>query len=175
MHRWLSILAALAAVLAACGTSRPDPYAGFRQAGTEAIPGTFDWQLDPPGDSRPSLSPERAYAGLPGAGTQHDVMLTFAVIRNERDGSVTPPSWVFITRHLCFFSAKGDLVSPGRFGDGDACTQNNLLVQAVDASTGRLVSVFSAYDVTDGWIPTRSEDHQAAGNDAPSAGATRFH
>jgi hypothetical protein len=160
------------ALLSACAHDT-GPYAAFRQAKDEAIPGTFDeWLAPPPSGATPSLSPQRAYRGLPGAGTQSDVMATYAVVRNAQDGSTTSPSWVFITRDLCYFSAKGDLVSPARAGKADACTRDNLLVQVVDATTGSLASVFSAYDVTTSWSPAREGNPAQDGADA---GATRFH
>ncbi|MGZ4148899.1 MAG: hypothetical protein ACXVQJ_02540 [Actinomycetota bacterium] len=173
MHRRTSALVlALTMLVATCGRDAA-PYAVFRQAKDEAIPGTFDeWLAPPPSGASPSLSPQQAYDRLPGAGTQPDVMATYAVVRNAQDGSTTVPSWVFITRDLCYFSAKGDLVSPARAGKADACTQDNLLVQVVDATTGRLASVFSAYDLTTSWSPAREGNPAQDGADA---GATRFH
>ncbi|MGE5225314.1 MAG: hypothetical protein ACM3OO_00390 [Planctomycetaceae bacterium] len=173
MRRPSSALAlALLALAVACGHDA-GPYAAFRQAKDEAIPGTFDeWLAPPPPGSVPSLSPQRAYGGLPGAGTQPDVMATYAVVRNASTGSASAPSWVFITRDLCYFSAKGDLVSPARAGKADACTKDNLLVQIVDATTGKLASVFSAYDVSTTWAPARQGD---PAQDGAEAGATRFH
>ena len=35
---------------------------------------------------------------------------------------VGPPAWVFITPNTCFATAKGDLVSPGRSGNGFSLT-----------------------------------------------------
>jgi hypothetical protein len=155
-------------VTAACGGR--DPYAVYRQARGEPIPGTFAWTLQPPSGGTPRLSPAQAYRRLPGAGTEPDVMATLAIIENGDDGSRTPTAWVFITRNLCYFTAKGDLVSPGRSG-GDGCTPDNLLVQAVDADTGDLVRVFSAFDLTHGWSPDREGDPATA----QATGTTRFH
>ena len=107
-------------------------------------------------------------------------------MRNRRpswrwDGSATsstarsgPTAWLFVTPHLCFATAKGDLVSPGRFGDGDACTDDNLYVQGVDARTGEVLGGFTAFDTVEGWTPAR------AGAPAPievrtQAGTTRLH
>ena len=173
MQRRTSALAlALLTLAVACGHD-PGPYAVFRQATDEAIPGTFDeWLAPPPSGATPSLSPQQAYRRLPGAGTQPDVMATYAVVRNASTGSASAPSWVFITRDLCYFSAKGDLVSPARAGKADACTKDNLLVQVVNATTGSLASVFSAYDVTTRWAPARQGDPT---QDGVEAGATRFH
>jgi hypothetical protein len=70
-----------------------------------------------------------------------------------------------MTRGLCYFTAKGDLVSPGRSGE-DPCTPENMLVQVVDATSGDLVAVFSAFDFEGTWAPER----QAAVTDS-----TRFH
>ncbi len=168
------LCAAVVLVLALSACARDHgPWAAYRQARDEAIPGTFDeWLAPPPGDARPSLSPDQAYRGLPGAGTQPDVMATFAVVRNAQNGTTTAPSWVFVTRDLCYFSAKGDLVSPARAGKADACTRDNLLVQVVDASTGKLTSVFSAYDTSTTWAPAREGD---PAQEAGASGATRFH
>ena len=165
-------LAATVALLVLLGsgcTHGPDPYATVRQAREEKIPGTFSYVLRPPGDIAPTVGPQHAYDGLPGAGTEPDVTVTFAVVLDTDSGRSWGPAWVFFTRHLCYFSAKGDLVSPGRFGDGDACTDQNMFVQVVDVRSGSLVGAFSAYDTTVGWLPDRGE--QPVHLD----GTTRFH
>jgi hypothetical protein len=164
------VATALAVVLALVGCGREDPYAAFRQARAEPIPGTFGWTLEPPGDADAALSPQQAYRGIPGADREPEVFAILAIVGGE-DGSRTAPAWVFVTRHLCYFTAKGDLVSPGRSGDRDPCTDDNLLVQAVDARTGELVRVISAFDFTHRWAPDREGDPALA----QVAGATRFH
>ena len=75
---------------------------------------------------------------------------------------------MFFTRGLCYFTAKGDFVSPSRSGDGDGCTPRNVLVQVVDASTGEFVAVFEAYDADLTWLPDR------VGTPAQVPGARRF-
>ena len=164
----LLALASAAAVLA-LWLIRPgdDPFAAFHQARTEPIPGTFGYELTP-AEGRPTIEPQTAYASLLGSGDELDVSLTYAVVRNERDGVRWGPAWVFLTHDLCYFTAKGDFVSPSRAGEDDGCTPNNILVQVVDAQSGRFVAAFDAFDVHGGWLPAREGDPQAS----PT---TRFH
>jgi hypothetical protein len=75
-------------------------------------------------------------------------------VENTTDHTLGPPAWVFVTPHTCYATAKGDLVSPGRTGNG--CTQENLYVQGVDATTGERLGGFSAFDTPTGWSPTRA-------------------
>ena len=162
-------LAFALAALAAWRTTRPgdDPFAAFHQARTQPIPGTFGYVLDP-ADGQPSIPPETAYRSLLGSGDGLDVSLTYAVVRNDREGVQWGPAWVYLTHDLCLFTAKGDFVSPSRAGEDDGCTPNNILVQVVDAQSGRFVAAFDAFDLHGGWLPARAGDPQAS----PT---TRFH
>jgi hypothetical protein len=157
---------AIAAWILASGGAR-DPYAAFHQVRSQAIPGTFGYTLEP-AEGAPRISPDRAYERLMGAGAERDVALTYAVVRIDGSGSALGPAWVYLTHDLCYFTAKGDLVSPGRSGQGDGCTPDNILVQVVDATTGRFVAAFTAYDVGGEWRPARAGNPQ----DSPT---TRFH
>lgn len=164
-------LAALAVVTAAAAwwTTRTgdDPFAAFHQARPQPIPGTFGYVLDP-AEGRPSVRPDAAYETLLGSGDGLDVSLTYAVVRNDRDGVRWGPAWVYLTHDLCYFTAKGDFVSPSRAGEDDGCTPNNILVQVVDAQSGRFVAAFDAFDVHGGWLPARVGDPQ-------TSPTTRFH
>jgi hypothetical protein len=154
-----------AALFAACSGS-PDEYAAFHQAESEAIPGTFGYTLEPV-EGTPETDPDAAYDDLIGASFDRDVAVTYAVVRNAGDGVEWGPAWVYFTHDLCYFTAKGDFVSPSRAGLEDGCTEDNMLVQVVDADTGRLVAAFDAFDLSGGWLPSR------AGGDQPAL--TRFH
>ena len=159
------------AVLVSC--SDPDPSAPYRLTGAEEVPGSFDWSLLPPEDD-PEISVADAFGRLPGAGEEPSSFVALGRVRNEFDGALGPTAWLFITPHLCFATAKGDLVSPGRFGDGDGCTDDNLYVQGVDARTGEVLGGFTAFDTVEGWTPAR------AGLPSPidvrtQAGTTRLH
>ena len=98
-----------------------------------------------------------------GGGTHVSVTLA-AVGRGDAVGGRRGCS----SRDLCYFTAKGDFVSPSRSGDGDGCTPRNVLVQVVDASTGDFVAVFEAYDADLTWLPDR------VGTPAQVPGARRF-
>jgi hypothetical protein len=169
-----SVRIALATVLAvAAGVAwwtvrRPgdDAYAPLRQAVEEAIPGTFGYVLRPPDDGA-TADPVEAYAGLLGAGDNRDVALTLATVTNDDEGNEWGPAWVYVTHDLCYFTAKGDLVSPGRSGRKDACTKRNMLVQVVDATSGEMVAAFPAFDLELGWLPQRE-------GTPTQAGMTRF-
>jgi hypothetical protein len=170
--RRLAVLAALAVaggLTAGWLMTRPgdDPFAAFHQVRAQPIPGTFGYVLAPAA-GRPTVDPQTAYATLLGSGERLDVSLTYAVVRNDRDGVRWGPAWVYLTHDLCYFTAKGDFVSPSRAGEDDGCTPNNILVQVVDAGTGRLIAAFDAFDVHGGWLPARAGDPQAS----PT---TRFH
>jgi len=152
--RALVAAAALAAVLSGC-SSPPDPYASYRQTRVEDVPGTFGWQLLPlDAGYRPTIAPEDAYAKVYGAGEQPDATAILAQVANTDEGTLGPPAWVFVTPDTCFATEKGDLVSPGRSDDG--CTNDNLYVQGVDATTGETLGGFSAFDSPTGWTPARA-------------------
>lgn len=158
----------LVAVSAIGCSNSDDPYHALRQERRQSIPGTFGYDLMPASGFDPQADPELAYEELPGAGTVPDVALALARVSNELDGTAWGPAWVYITHGLCYFTAKGDFASPARSGDDDACTRNNMLVQVVDAGSGRFVAVFDAYDLRGNWLPDR------VGEPAQLAGTTRF-
>jgi hypothetical protein len=164
----LAAVALAGVVVALWRVTRPgDPFEAFHQVRAQAIPGTFGYELEP-ADGRPVGEPEAAYASLLGSEDGLDVSLTYAVVRNDRDGVRWGPAWVYLTHDLCYFTAKGDFVSPSRAGQDDGCTPNNILVQVVDAQSGRFIAAFDAFDVDGGWLPAREGDPQAS----PT---TRFH
>jgi hypothetical protein len=162
----------LTAALSGC-SSTPDPYEPYRQTHAEDVPGTFGWQLQPvDADYRPSIRPEDAYARVYGAGDQPDATAILAQVANTDEGTLGPPAWVFVTPDTCFATEKGDLVSPGRSGDG--CTRDNLYVQGVDATTGETLGGFSAFDTPSGWTPARrGTPPQVVAT--TQAGSTRLH
>lgn len=169
MRRSLALAVALGAcLLAGCGGSAHDPYAPLHQDERQEIPGAFGYALEPVGDDvdRP-VDPVRAWRTLPGAEGDRDVAVTLATVHDPR-GEGWGPSWVYFTNDLCYFTAKGDFVSPSRQGLEDGCTPNNVLVQVVDASTGEFLAVFEAYDADLTWLPAR------VGSPAQVADATRF-
>lgn len=162
----------IAVTLVACGGS--DPHDAYRLVEAQQVPGSFDWSLLPPGDEAPMIEPADAYTRLPGAGEQPEALVALGRVRGEFDGAVGPTAWLFVTPHLCFATAKGDLVSPGRFGDGDGCTDENLYVQGVDAMTGEVLGGFSAFQPPGGWEPTR-EGTPAMTVVTTQEGTTRLH
>jgi hypothetical protein len=165
--RAVAFLGAMLTVVA-CGTSSPLPYEPLRQATRQEIPGAFGYDLVPVGDFRPSVDPARIWPDLPGAGTGTDVSVTLAEVVHTTDGADWGPAWVFFTNDLCYFTAKGDYVSPSRAGESDGCRQRNMLVQVVDATSGEFEAVFEAYDADLTWRPER------LGTADQVAGSTRF-
>jgi len=163
----LAIIVAVVVAPASCGPARDDAYAPLRQAVEQPVPGTFGYLLRPP-EGRAVADPASAYDALLGASDERDVSLTLATVTNVDRGEEWGTAWVYVTHDLCYFTAKGDLVSPGRAGKRDACTKRNMLVQVVDAQTGEMVAAFPAFDLERGWLPVREG--------TPSqAGLTRFH
>ena len=166
------VAAALLALLAGC-SSAPDPYAAYRQTTIEDVPGAFDWQLRPvDADFRPAIAPQDAYTDVFEAGARPTATAVLAQVGNSLEDTIGPPAWVFITPHMCFATAKGDLVSPGRSGDG--CTDENLYVQGVDATTGERLGGFSAYDPPTHWEPAR-EGQPTPVTATTQAGSTLLH
>src|SRR3954462_393772 len=107
------LVAALVVAAVACSSSPPDPYAAYRQARTEDVPGTLDWQIGPvPPDYRASIGPTDAYDELFDAGSRRRAYAILAQVTNTSDHTVGPPAWVFVTPRTCYATAKGDLVSP---------------------------------------------------------------
>lgn len=152
--RGRALVAAAAIALAACRTAPPDPYAAYRQTVSERVPGSFDWEIQPvPGDYRAAIGPAEAYEKVYAAGRQPDATAILGQARNDLNTEPGPPAWIFITPDTCFATAKGDLVSPGRTGNG--CTEENLYVQGVNATTGERLGGFTAFDTPTPWVPAR--------------------
>jgi hypothetical protein len=152
---------------AACG-GRSDPYAPLLQAERQEIPGTFGYDLVPVDGFATEVDPVSAWRDLPGAGRGSKVSVTLAAVENPSEGVDWGPSWVYFTSDLCYFTAKGDFVSPSRSGQGDGCTPSNVLVQVVDAGSGEFRAVFEAYDADLTWLPER------VGTPGQVPGATSF-
>jgi hypothetical protein len=171
--RGRALVAAAAIVLAACHSSPPDPYAAYRETASERVPGSFDWEIRPvANDFRPSLGPAQAYEKVYAAGREPDAIAILGQAYNHLNTQPGPPAWIFVTPDTCFATAKGDLVSPGRTGNG--CTQDNLYVQGVDATTGEPLGGFSAYMPPQGWEPAR-EGTPAVVVATTQLGSTRLH
>ena len=130
-------------------------YEPMHQATRQEIPGTFGYELVPVGGFETDIDPVVAWQELPGYKRGAEVSVTLAEVHNAAEGVTWGPSWVFFTNDLCYFTAKGDFVSPSRAGLDDGCTPSNLLVQVVDASTGEFRAVFEAYDADLAWRPHR--------------------
>jgi len=158
----------LTIVTVACGGDEPNPYGPLHQSERQEIPGTFGYDLVPVGGFATEIDPATAWRDLPGAGRGAEVSVTLAEVENAAEGVDWGPSWVYFTNDLCYFTAKGDFVSPARTGEGDGCTPQNVLVQVVDATSGEFRAVFEAYDADLTWLPTR------AGSPDQVPGATRF-
>ncbi|MGH2538918.1 MAG: hypothetical protein ACRDGK_00170 [Actinomycetota bacterium] len=162
----LAVLGAL--VAASCSGGEPDPYTPLHQEARQEIPGTFGYDLLPVEGFATGVDPAEAWRELPGAGRGADVSVTLAEVQNASQGVDWGPSWVFFTNDLCYFTAKGDFVSPARSGNDDGCTPQNVLVQVVDATSGEFRAVFEAYDADLSWLPRR------VGSPDQVPGATRF-
>lgn len=158
----------VATVSTACGGDDVSPFEPLHQAARQEIPGTFGYVLLPLEGFRGEVDPSSVWPGLPGAGDGSAVSVTLADIEHPGEGVDWGPSWVYFTNDLCYFTAKGDFVSPSRAGKADGCTRQNVLVQVVDATSGEFTAVFEAYDAHLTWTPTR------VGTPAQVAEATRF-
>jgi hypothetical protein len=167
-------LVAVAAILVvACQPSTPDPYAAYRQTQAELVPGAFDWEIQPiDADFRAAIGPAEAYEKVYAAGRQPDATAVLGRVYNRLEHTTGPPAWIFITPDTCFATAKGDLVSPGRTGNG--CAEENLYVQGVDATTGESLGGFSAFMPQDGWAPARA-GAPAVVTARTQLGTTRLH
>lgn len=161
-------LAFLAVPSIACGRGEPNRYEPLHQSARQEIPGTFGYLLVPVVGFETQIDPAAAWRELPGAGRGSDVSVTLAEVESPAYGADWGPSWVYFTNDLCYFTAKGDFVSPSRSGEDDACTPQNVLVQVVDAASGEFRAVFEAYDADLSWLPSR------VGSPDQVAGATRF-
>jgi hypothetical protein len=150
-----ALVAALAILAVACHSSPPDPYAAYRQTQPEVVPGSFDWEIQPiDADFRASIGPADAYEKVYAAGAQPDATALLGQVYNRVEHTTGPPAWIFVTPDTCFATAKGDLVSPGRTGNG--CSEQNLYVQGVNAATGESLGGFSAFMPQEGWTPARA-------------------
>ena len=162
MRKALVVVIAVA-VVAAGGVAwfvlRPPAYASLRLTRTQELPGAFGASVDPP--SRwfdPSISPSRALSIVQGqAVPQRAVEMLAAVppatLRLSSGGST--PAWVIMTPGLCFASSKGDLVSSSRRDPSTVprCSDQNMWVVMVNASSGKMIASMGAYDATGSWSP----------------------
>jgi hypothetical protein len=162
-----SVLGVAIATVVACGAD-PDPYEPLRQSMRQEIPGTLGYDLVPVEGFSTEIDPAAAWRDLAGAEPGAKVSVTLAKVEDPAEGVDWGPSWVYFTSDLCYFTAKGDFVSPSRAGETDGCTPHNVLVQVVDATTGELRAAFEAYDADLTWLPERT------GSPDQVAGATRF-
>jgi hypothetical protein len=166
MRRWLFLGVAVAMAAAAAWMWWPEratAYASLRQSKQERVPGTLDVFLEPaPEDFTPVLSPAAAYRERAAAHDRHPVSMTLAVVRQGfvEDGSLrrAAPAWVVVSRDVCYFANKGDLISPARASDGrrDGCTPKNLFFQVLDATTGKQLFTVAGFDPSGRWAPTRA-------------------
>jgi hypothetical protein len=165
MRRWLFLGVAVAMAAVALWTWWPEraiAYASLRQSTQERVPGTLDVYLEPPpAGFAPVLSPAAAYRERAAAHDRHPVSMTLAVVRQgfAENGSLrrAAPSWVVISRDVCYFANKGDLISPSRASDGksDGCTPKNLFFQVLDARTGTQLFTIAGFDPSGRWAPAR--------------------
>ena len=160
---------ALALLVTAACSAPSEPYASLRQSTIQAVPGTFGYELAPVEGAVRPIDPGAAYESLPGAGDGGQVALTLAMVSSDTEGASWGPAWIYFTWDLCYFTAKGDFVSPSRVGLEDGCTPENVLVQVVEAETGDQVAAFDAFDVGGDWLPER------VGAPDQVAASTRFH
>jgi hypothetical protein len=159
-------LALLVVTTVSCSHA-PDRFEPLRQATVEAVPGTLSYELEPVGDYRPAVAPDADYSAL-AQRTPGTVTVTLATVHDTDFGTRWGPAWVFFARDVCFATSKGDVVSPARSGN-DACTDANMWVQAIDATSGAPLGSFTAYDGSERWTPQRE------GDPSQVPGTTRFH
>jgi hypothetical protein len=154
-------------VVSASCAHGPDTFGPLRQATVESIPGTLSYELEPVGDFRPQVNPDADYASF-ARRTSAPVSVTLATVHDTDFGTRWGPAWVFFVRNVCFATSKGDVVSPARSGN-DACTDANMWVQVIDATSGAALGSFTAYDGSERWLPARK------GDPSQVPGTTRFH
>ena len=164
MRRLVPVLCLVAAASCAHG---PDTFGPLRQAAVEAVPGTLSYELEPVGDYRPQIAPDADYSELVRR-TPGTVTVSLATVHDTDFGTRWGPAWVFFARDVCFATSKGDVVSPARSGN-DACTDANMWVQVIDATSGATLGSFTAYDGSERWLPERE------GDPSQIPGTTRFH
>jgi hypothetical protein len=166
MHRWIVLGGATVLALGgAMWLSTPDggtTYPSLRQAGEELVPGTLDVYLEPaPASFSPRLTPAAAYDERAAPHARHDVSMTLAFVRQGLPelGNVrrAGPAWVVVNHDVCYFTSKGDLISPARATGGrrDGCTQKNLFLQVLDAGTGDQLFTVGGFDPSGRWAPRR--------------------
>jgi hypothetical protein len=132
----------------------PIPYAALRQTTLQAIPGTLGYALEPPPDDlRPELSPDEVRRRYP-AGTG-EVQVALASLRDTHQDRVLGSGWVLVARGVCLRNSKGELVSDARGNDPVdlQCTDDQVWVLAVDASSAEPIAALVAYDDTGTWGP----------------------
>jgi hypothetical protein len=167
MRRTIALGSAIvAAVCAAVWLSAPPravAYASLRLARQQLVPGTLDVFLEPaPVDFRPIVSPSEAYRDRAAAHTSHDVSVSLAVVRQglPEVGPVrrAGPAWIVVNHDVCYFTSKGDLISPARAsgGERDGCTPRNLFIQVLDARTGDQLFTIGGFDTSGNWSPLRA-------------------
>jgi hypothetical protein len=154
-------------VAAASCAHGADTFGPLRQARVEPVPGTLSYELEPVGDYRPQVAPNADYTAL-ARRTPGTVTVTLATVHDTDFGTRWGPAWVFFARDVCFATSKGDVVSPARSGN-EACTDANMWVQAIDATSGATLGSFTAYDGSGRWVPQRE------GDPSQVPGTTRFH
>jgi hypothetical protein len=133
-------------------------YGSLRQVREEKIPGTLTFFLTPaPADFAPVITPHRAeQIGTTNEDQPSQITLSLALVR-DRLGTTQGPAWVVISRGVCFAAFKGELVAGARSPQEDSprCTDRNLWIEAVDATSGKELLTLNAYDISGTWRPTR--------------------
>ena len=159
----VAVVAVVVVVVAAGGIAwfvlRSPAYASLRLAHTQELPGTFGASVEPA--SRwfdPSITPARALAIVEGQAVPERATEVLAGVPPEtlrRSTGPTTPAWIILTKGLCFASNKGDLVSSSRRDPSTVprCSDRNMWVVMVDATTGRMIGSLGAYDATGSWSP----------------------
>jgi hypothetical protein len=173
VRRWI-VLGAAAVIAAVVGAwlSAPDAgaaYASLRQSAGELVPGTLDVYLEPPpAGFSPRMTPNAAYGERAAPRETHDVSMTLALVRQGLPelGNVrrAGPAWVLVNHGVCYFTSKGDLISPARASGGrrDGCTPKNLFLQVLDAQTGDQLFTVGGFDPSGRWSPQRGAADGAA-------------
>jgi hypothetical protein len=129
-----------------------DPYAALRQSVRQPIPGALGFELEPPpGDARPTLTPDDVRTRYPAEGGE--VQVAFASVRDVFGGRSIGPAWVLFARGVCLRNAKGELVSDARGNDPNnlACTDATIWILAVDPVTAEPIVALTGYDESETW------------------------
>jgi hypothetical protein len=131
----------------------------LRQTGTQAIPGTLGWSLEPaPAAYIPGVPPDEARRFIVEDGSSR-LAITLAVARDTLGARDMPPAWILIQRGVCYPSAKGEVVSDARGSDENdlGCNDSNLWIVAIDARSGDRLFSLTGYDPTGTWAPNVGE------------------